>query len=276
MPWFPDFAIGVELARRQTQEAGRADPVTQYFRALDDGSVDDLERVWPGEVVVHDPRSGEVRGHRHLRKFVSRNKAFFAERHARTEVVASTCVGTRAVVEVLAHLDVEGQEVSWPVAVAVESPDDRSVVFRTYCSQWPVDGRRHLRPPILPPAAALGGDPDDVVARYQTALEAGDTEAVVKTFNSSGYFREPIGTHACHRGAGELRSFFTDCFKDGGGIGLQPCAVTDDGVRYALEYNVVRWGSHPLPAQAGLAIHERGPDGLLAAVRVYDDVEAPR
>ncbi len=32
MPWFPDFAIGVELARRQTREAGRADPVTQYFR----------------------------------------------------------------------------------------------------------------------------------------------------------------------------------------------------------------------------------------------------
>jgi hypothetical protein len=30
-----------------------------------------------------------------------------------------------------------------------------------------------------------------------------------------------------------------------------------------------------LPPQAGIGIYERGPDGLLAAARVYDDVEAP-
>jgi len=275
MPWFPDFAIGVELARRQTQDAGRADPVMQYFRALNDGDVRDLESVWPGEVVIHDPRAGEVRGHRHLRKFVSRNKAFFDARHARTETVASTRVGDRAVVELLAHLDVEGREVAWPVAVVVESPDDRSVVFRTYCSQWPVDGRRHLRPPILAPEADLPGDPADIVARYQAAFEAGDTEAVVRTFEADGYFREPIGPHAGHRGTQELREFFTRCFNAGGGIALQACAVTDDGVRRALEYNFVRWGSHDLPPQAGIAVYERGPDGLLAAVRMYDDVEAP-
>jgi hypothetical protein len=51
--------------------------------------------------------------------------------------------------------------------------------------------------------------------------------------------------------------------------------VTDDGVRCAVEYNVVRWGSHDLPPQAGIAVYERSPDGLLAAARVYDDVEPP-
>jgi hypothetical protein len=51
--------------------------------------------------------------------------------------------------------------------------------------------------------------------------------------------------------------------------------VTDDGVRCALEYNCVRWGSFDLPSQAGIGIFERGPDGFLVAVRVYDDVEAP-
>ena len=34
-------------------------------------------------------------------------------------------------------------------------------------------------------------------------------------------------------------------------------------------------GSYDLPPQAGIAVFERGPDGLLAAARVYDDVEAP-
>jgi len=146
------------------------------------------------------------------------------------------------------------------------------VVFRTYCSQWPVDGRRHIRPPILDPGQA---HPGDVVGRYQAALEAGDAEVVVSTFAPDGYLREPIGPHSTHRGARGLRSFFTRCFSAGGGIGLQPCAMTDDGVRCALEHNCARWGSHDLRPQAGIAVYQRGPDGLLAAARVYDDVEPP-
>ena len=67
----------------------------------------------------------------------------------------------------------------------------------------------------------------------------------------------------------------TASFGAGGGVGLEYCAVTDDEVRCALEYNCVRWGRHDLPPQAGLGVYERGPDGLLAAARVYDDVEPP-
>jgi hypothetical protein len=72
--------------------------------------------------------------------------------------------------------------VAWPVALVAESVGDRSVAFRSYCSQRPLTGRHELRPPIL---------------------------------------------------------------------------------------------QHQLPPQAGLGVYERGRDGLLAAVRVYDDVKAP-
>ena len=164
MPWFPEFASAVELARKQTRAAGVADPVAQYFAALNKGDTHLLENAWPGEVVVYDPRAGEVRGHRQLRRFVSQNLSWMAEHHARTETVASTAAGGRAVVELLAHLDHQGQELAWPVAVVAESPDESSVVFRTYCSQWPVDGQRHLRPPILEPGPVR---PGDVVGRYQ-------------------------------------------------------------------------------------------------------------
>jgi ketosteroid isomerase-like protein len=271
MPWFPDFVNAAELARRQTRADGQADPVGQYFAALTDGDAGALEKVWPGEVVVYDPRAGEIRGHRDLRRFVRRNQAWLAERRARVETVAATGADGRAVVELLAHLaDDEGRELAWPVAVVAESPDDRSVVFRTYCSQVPVDGRRHLRPPILRPGAA---EPGDVVRRYRAALEAGDTEAIVSTFAPDGYLREPIAPHGTHRGTDELRAFFNRCFSAGGGIDQQHCVVTDDGRRCAVEYNCVSWGGRDLPPQAGIGVYERGPDGLLAAVRIYDDID---
>jgi hypothetical protein len=272
MPWFAEFVSAAELVRKQTRDEGRADPVAQYLRALNKGDTRLLEESWPGEVVVYDPRVGEVRGHRELHRFVGRNLSWLAGLHARTETVASTVAGGRAVVELLAHVDHNGRQLAWPVAVVAESPDDLSVVFRTYCSQWPVDEQRHLRPPILEPGNAR---PGDVVGRYQDALAAGDTDAVVSTFAPDGYFRGPFGPDHDHRGTAELRSFFARCFSAGGGISLQDCAVTDDGVRCALEYNTVRWGSHDLPPQAGIGIYERGPDGLLAAARVYDDVESP-
>jgi hypothetical protein len=223
-------------------------------------------------VVVYDPRAGEIRGHRQLRKFVSANQSRLAEQHARIETIASTSADGRAVVEMLAHLPRDGGEVAWPVAVVAESPDDLSVVFRTYCSQWPVDGRRHLRPAILPPGGTL---PGDVVGRFQAALGTGEVDALVGTFEPDGYYREPIGPHLTHRGPAELRSFFTERVGASGGIGLQHCVVTDDGVRCALEYNCVRYGDRAVPPQAGLGVYERGPDGLLAAARIYDDVEPP-
>ena len=173
MPWFPEFVSAVELARLQTRAAGQADPVGEYFTALHEGDAHALETVWPGEVVIYDPRAGEVRGHKQVRRFVSRNLSWLAGLHAHAETVASTVAGGRAVVELLAHMPHDGRELAWPVAVVAESPDDRSVVFRTYCSQWPVDERRHVRPPILKPGQA---HPGDVVGRYQAALDAGDVQ----------------------------------------------------------------------------------------------------
>ena len=40
-----------------------------------------------------------------MRRFVKQSKSWLAERHAGTETVASTVVGDRAVLELLAHLN---------------------------------------------------------------------------------------------------------------------------------------------------------------------------
>jgi ketosteroid isomerase-like protein len=271
MPWFPDFAGAVELARSQTRATGEADPVGQYFAALNRGDTRALEDVWPGEVVVYDPHAGEVRGHRELRHFVRRSASLLAERRTRVETVASTVVANRAVVELLAHQTIDGREIEWPVAVVAESPDDWSVVFRSYLCRRSIDGQGHVRTPILP-----AGDiqPGDIVDRHRTALAAGDVDATVSTFESDGYLREAIGPYRTHRGTAELRSLYAAWLRDGG-IDQQCCTVTDDGVHCAVEYNCVRWGGRELPVQAGIGVYERDPGGLLAAVRIYDDVDPP-
>jgi hypothetical protein len=273
MPWFPDFVAAAELARRETRAAGHADPIAHYLTALTSGDAHELETTWPGHIVVLDPYAGEVRGHRHLHQFVRTSQAFLAERLVRVDPVGSTSVGGRAVVELVAHLDLDGEPVTWPVAVVAESVDDISATFRTYGSQWPVVRRRPIRVPIL--ESDPTAEPGDVVARYLDALDEGDRDGAVATFTPDGYVQEPIGPNTVHRGTDALTRYFTRCFSTGGGIALERCRVTDDGVRCALEYNCVRWGGQPVPAQAGLAVFERGAGGLLGAARYYDDVEAP-
>jgi hypothetical protein len=87
--------------------------------------------------------------------------------------------------------------------------------------------------------------------------------------------REPSGTAYLHRGTEALRELYTHMFANAGGIGLEHCTLTDDGVRCAIEYDCVRWGTTDIPPQAGVAIYERSASGLLAAARIYDDVEPP-
>jgi ketosteroid isomerase-like protein len=271
VPWFPEFISAAELSRAQLREEGHTDPVAQYLHALDTGDSRGLELVWPGDVVVQDPRAGEVRGHAELRRFVRRNTSWLAEHRAQVETVAATVDGRRAVVELVAHVAAEdGSTTDWPVAVVAESPDDRSVTFRTYCSQWPVDGRRHVRPPVLPPGPEVL---DGAAGRFRTALASGDVEAVLAAFADDAYLRESFGPRSAHRGGEELRAYFATSFSVGGGIDLQPCSVTEAGSRSALEYTCVRWGTRELPPQAGLAVFESGPDDLLTAVRLYDDID---
>ena len=54
------------------------------------------------------------------------------------------------------------------------------------------------------------------------------------------------------------------------------CAVTDDGVRCAAEYNCVSWGEQPMSPQAGIAVFEPNHEGLITAVGVYDDLDELR
>lgn len=272
MPWLPDFVNAVALARRQAPTPGEADAVTSYLMALQDGDPHALETAWPGDVVVYDPRAGRVTGHEELTAFVKRSQEWLADRRASVETVTTTRIDGRAVVELMVHLSRDGDVREWPVAVVAESPDDRSVVLRTYLVLTDADEDPHLRPPIL--EAAQPGLPE-VVSRLLSALAAGDTEDAVAALAPAATFREAAGRGHVHRDVAQLRSYLSEQFIEGGSIVLQTCSATDDGLRCAVEFNCRRWGREPLPPQPGIGVFDRDSSGLLSGVRLYHDTQSP-
>ena len=276
MPWMPEvFTAPIEQARHQ-RESESANDAVPYYEGIMAGEPDALARSFAGQPVLDDPRVGYVEGTRRLRAFVNGTADWLAERDAVVENVALTLTPTRTVEEVALHLLAdEGVRVELPVAIVSDRNPDRTLkAIRVYHSMWPLTGSHRVRSPLLP------ADPEETPAEgtpgeYQRALAEGDLEGIVATFEPDGYAREPSGGAYLHRGVEGLRELYAHLFANGGGIRLEHCTLTDDGVRCSIEYNCARWGVTDIPPQAGVAVYERGSSGLLAAARIYDDVEPP-
>ena len=280
MPWMPEvFTAPLAEARsagdRREEDTARANDAIAYYEGILAEEPEALVSSFAGQPRLSDPRVGQVEGTRELRAFVSGMVDWLRERDAVVENVALTRTPTRTVEEVVLHLLGDDEErVELPVAIVADRNPDRTLkTIRIYHSMWPLTGEHAVRPPLLPP------DPNivvpDVVGEYQRALAAGDLEAVLATYEEDAYAREPSGGEYVYRGKEKLREVYAAQFANGGGIPLEHCTVTDDGVRCAVEYNCVRWGVAEIPPQAGVAVYERGESGRLVGGRIYDDVEPP-
>ena len=276
MPWVPEIfssPIAETLLAHEVESANDAIP---YYEGIMAGEPEALVRSFAGEPVLDDPRVGYVEGARRLRAFVNGTAEWLRERDAVVENVALTRIPTRTVEEVVLHLLADsGERVELPVAIVSDRNPDRTLkAIRVYHSMWPLTDKHAVRPPLLPGDSALQL-PGGVVSDYQRALAEGDLAGIVATFEPDGYAREPSGGAYLHHGSEALREVYAHLFANGGGILLEHCTLTDDGVRCAIEYNCVRWGLTDIPPQAGVAVYERGSSGLLAAARIYDDVAPP-
>ena len=119
-----------------------------------------------------------------------------------------------------------------------------------------------------------GLDEPAAVRDYLAALAAGDVEGVLRLYAPDGYVREPSGDRFRHNGADALRPFYGAMLGQGG-IALQRCSVTYDGMRCAIEYVCTRWGSAPLAPQAGVAVYDLKGVSRVSAARIYDDIASP-
>jgi hypothetical protein len=274
MPWVPELFSALVLQRLQEKWQREPLEAVPYFDGLMAGEHDALVESFAGEPELHDPLRGRIKGLRAFESFVADTNAWLAQRGVAVEDLEHVITERRGFEEVVLHVDGENGGVELPVAIVADhGPDGRIDELRIYSSSWPLTGRHANRPPLLQP------DPDlrtsDVVSEYQTALAAGDVDAIVATFEPDGHAREPAGGPYTHRGLDGLRAFYEHLFSNDGGIPLEHCALVDDGRTCALEYNVVRWGRTELPPQAGVAVYVRGKSGKLAAARIYDDADPP-
>ncbi len=248
MPWMPEvFTAPMAEARRAEEMAALTNDAVPYYEGIRTSEPDALIRSFAGEPRINDPRGGYVEGTRELRAFVAGMVHWLRERDAVVENVALTRTQTRTVEEVVLHLlGDDGGRVELPVAIVSDRNPDRTLkAIRIYHSLWPLTGSSTVRPPLLPedPSLHAEGTPGD----YQRELAEGDLGGIVGTFEPEGYAREPSGGAYLHRGEEGLREFYVHLFANGGGIPLEHCTLTDDGVRCAIEYNCVRWGVTDIP-----------------------------
>ncbi len=274
MPWIPELFSAPVVQRLQEKWQREQLESVPYFDGLMAGEHDALLESFAGEPELHDPVRGRVKGRRAFEAFVADTNAWLVQRGASVDDVEYVITEQRGFEEVVLHLDGENGRVELPVAIVADHRSDGRIdELRVYSSSWPLSGRHANRPPLLQPDADLRAS--DIVAEYQSALAAGDVEAIVATFEPDGHARESAGGQYVHRGLDGLRAFYEHLFSNDGGIPLEHCALVDDGRACALEYNVVRWGKTQLLPEAGVAVYVRGESGKLAAARIYDDVDPP-
>jgi SnoaL-like domain len=274
MPWVPELFSAPALAQLEDRLRREKLDTVPYFAGFLTGETDALIQSFAGEPEVHYPVRGRVKGERAFAAYAAATMGWLEEREASIEDVGLLRTERRSIGEAVLHLGGRDGRADLPVAICADQRSDGWLEeVRIYYSSWPLTGRHANRPPVLQPDSGLR-EPD-VVGEYQRALASGDLDAILASFESEGYVREPAGADYVHRGPEGLREFYEWLFSNGGGIPLEHCSMTDDGRTCALEYNVVRWGQTELPPEAGIAVYVRGESGKLAAARIYDDADPP-
>jgi hypothetical protein len=243
-----------------------------YIPALldeNEKSLDALASRLGSRATVDDPIFGRSSGLPALARYVAEVSGWLKRNKATYTRLYFTTGADRDVTEGALALTFEDKTVELPIAVVAERRASREVELRVYYSARPIKGTFALRSPLVERN-------DEVtlpspVPSHLEALRKGDVDAVLATFEADGSRREAGGVEQ-KKGAGLEESY--RALLEQGGVEILRGGAADDGRTCALEYTLVKIRGKSVAPQAGLAVYERGDNGLLRALRNYDDLES--
>ena len=251
----------------------RRSVLARFVPALLKGTREPLLALFPGAdgPEVHDPRTGAVAGAEAFGEWVARTHRWLVGARAEWEAGPAILTRLRVVEEGTLSLHPDGGALTLPLALVGACAPGRGVFrVRLYHALRPGLGTPEVRPRLVPPRPGLALPM--VVGRWMAALAAADVEGALSAFETLGRVRDADG--AAHRGREAVRAFHRAVFALGG-VALEPCTVTDDGKRCAVEFVLARRGGRTVAPRPGLLVCERSPSGLLREVRLYDDLAPP-
>jgi hypothetical protein len=244
-----------------------------YLPALLSSDTDSLARRLGDRATLDDPLSGRVSRPAELSQALRSGATWLASHQAAFEKHRVVVGSDRDLTEGTLALVVNGKAVALPVAVVAEKRREREVEVRLYYSTGALGGSRSPRGPLLSSDDTVIVPPP--VAAHLDALARGDHAAVLAGFEHGATLRTADGkSYGGPAGPGLGDYFGSLIASDGasGGTQMLKNARADDGSTCALEYTIVAVRGHGVAPQAGLAVYERGENGLLRAVRLYGDV----
>jgi hypothetical protein len=234
-----------------------------------EGTLAALAQRLGSRATVDDPIFGRSSGLPALERYVAEMSKWLKDHKATFDRLYFTTGIDRDVTEGVLTLTVDEKSVELPIAIVAERRRSREVELRLYYTAQPIKGTFALRSPLVERM-------DDAklpspVENHIEALRKADLAGVMASFETDGSRREALGTEQ-KKGAG-LEEAYKALFE-AGGIELLKGGSADDGRTCALEYTLVKLRGKSVPPQAGLAVYERGDNGLLRMLRVYDDLES--
>jgi len=188
----------------------------------------------------------------------------------------TTDAGSRVISEDIIFAESpSGDKIEWPIAtVACEIPNSDSTELFVYYTIWPII-KKHTKRPVIFEQPQLDTVPSPVLQAYHECLTTGNLDGLHDLMPADVYIRESSGPPYSHLGITNVINYFGGLFKDGAPL-MRSERITSDGRCTFLEFTVVGWNGKKWPEsdhQAGAGIWELNADGLLSAVRVYDDIE---
>jgi len=244
-----------------------------YLVTLIGGDGDALVKTVGAGATIDDPHCGRITGTDGVRAFSKDFNEWIEGYDARVEHVRTTGSDERVCSEAVLHLNVGDKPVQLPVATVVSS-DGTTARIHVYYTKWPFTETHSVRAGLFA-KPETNAEHTDVILRYFECLNTGDIERLMTCFEADIYFREASGPPYVHWGTAAVRNYFLGLFGKGAPM-LRDDTILDDGRCVVMEFSVIGWNGIPREPddwEAGLAVYERSEEGLMRAIRIYDDVD---